>query len=62
MCLVALSNEKPIQILQDFARDHSLGRDDVILFSLSLRQVEGLLHKRVMGENYETARNSHDPL
>jgi hypothetical protein len=31
--LIASSDEKSIQILQDFARDHSLGRNDVHTFS-----------------------------
>ena len=57
MRLVVSSDEEPLWLFQDLARDHPPGSDDVCsLPTLSLRNVEDLLHERGIEVSHETIR------
>ena len=57
MRLVVSSDEEPLWLFQDLARDHPPGSDDVCsLPTLSLRNVEDLLHERGIEVSHETNR------
>ena len=52
MRLVVSSDEEPLSLFQDLARDHPPGSDDVC----SLPTVEDLLHERGIEVSHETIR------
>jgi len=54
--LILLSDNQPVLIFQQFAKENPSGRDDVVKYQLSLPNVEDLQAERGIDVSQETVR------